>query len=139
MQVTVTLRTVQTMDGESERMEQTACGTLDFLDSGVKLQYQELPQDGEDGAVVTVTVRGDQTVIDRRGSTVSQILLETGKRHICRYDTPYGRLMLHTRTSRLSSEFVGGNGKISAAYALEMNDMQTDHEIEIQVKEVSPC
>ncbi len=136
MQVEVTLIAVQTMDGESNRTELTAVGTFEKTDDGVKIQYCEPPQEGEDGAAVSVTVRGTQTVIDRRGSTVSQMLLEAGKRHLCRYDTPYGRLMLHTRTSRLSWN---GENALYAAYALEMNDMQTDHEIEIRIKEVSPC
>ncbi|MBQ9964795.1 MAG: DUF1934 domain-containing protein [Clostridia bacterium] len=136
MQVTVTLTAVQTMDGESNRTEQTMAGTLEKTNDGVVLQYREPPQEEEDGAAVTVTVRADRVVIDRRGSTVSQMLLEAGKRHLCRYDTPYGRLMLHTRTSFLSWD---GVGVLRAVYALEMQDMQTDHEIEIRIKEVSSC
>ncbi len=135
MQVTVTLTAVQTVDTETERTEQVAQGQYECTADGFRLQYTEPPQEDGTSAAVTVTVRGEQVVIERRGEMVSQLLLEEGKRHLCRYETPYGRLVLHTRTSRLAVT----EWSIHAVYALEMQQAHTDHEIKIRIKEVSQC
>lgn len=137
MEVSISLRSVQRMDLEEEVTELAALGTLELLSDRVKLYYTEAAQDG--GAVVTITVRGAQVVIERRGEISSQLLLEEGKRHVCRFETPYGRMVLHTQAKRLAFRFEKNAGTLQAAYTLDMNGGYTEQEIEIRIKEVSPC
>ncbi len=137
MDVRVSLRSVQRMDGETETTEMAAHGTLELLPEGARLCYTESPQDG--GAAVTVTVRGAQTVIERRGEISSQLLLEKDKRHLCRYETPYGRMILHAQAHRLAFSFEANTGILQAAYTLDINGGYTEQEIEIRIKEVSLC
>lgn len=137
MQVTISLRAVQRMDGDTETTTMTARGTLERLSDGVRLSYTESPQDG--GAAVTVLVRGGQTIIERRGEISSQIVLEEGRRHSCRYETPYGLLTLHAQARRLEFSNEGSTALLRAVYLLEMSGAYTEQEIEIRVKEVSPC
>lgn len=134
MNVDITLHTVQVLDGETEETRLTARGTLEQRKDGVLLSYTE-----PEGAAVTVTVRPSQTVIERHGEVHSQLLLEVGKRHLCRYETPYGRLMLHTQAQTLQFSFENGTGCLQAAYLLDMNGAAIAHQIEIRIKEVSPC
>ncbi len=134
MNVDITLHTVQVLDGETEETRLTARGTLERREDGVQFSYTE-----PEGAKVTVAVRPSTTVIERHGEVHSQMLLEVGKRHLCRYETPYGRLMLHTQTEQLTFSFENGTGYLRAAYTLDMNGATTAHQIEITIKEVSPC
>ena len=137
MEVHVSLCSVQHLDGEQTRTELTARGTLERSDDGVRLTYTEAPDDG--GAHVTVTVRGTQTVIERRGEISSRMILEQNKRHLCRYDTPYGQLSLHTQATKVVFTDKGNTALLQAAYTLDMNGACTEQEIEFTIKEVSPC
>lgn len=137
MNVTISLRSIQRMDGDTETAEMTARGTLDMLADGVRLCYTESPQDG--GATVTVLVRGGQTVVERRGDISSQIVLEEGRRHSCRYETPYGSLTLHAQARQLAFSSEGSTAFLRAVYTLEMSGAYTEQEIEFRIKEVSPC
>ena len=137
MDVTISLRSVQRMDGDTETSTMTACGTLELLPDGAQLCYTESPQDG--GAAVTVLVRGGQTVIERRGEISSQIVLEEGRRHSCRYETPYGQLTLHAQARQLVFSSEESTAFLRAVYMLEMSGAYTEQEIEFRIKEVSPC
>lgn len=137
MDVSVSLRSVQRMDGDVQTTEMTAFGTLEQLSDGARLRYTESLQDG--AAAVTVTVRSGQVVIERCGELSSQLLLEEGKRHLCRYETPYGRMILHAQAKRLAFSFSGTAGTLQAVYVLDMNGAYTEQEIEIGIKEVSQC
>ncbi len=134
MNVEVTMTSRVTVDGECEESRLTANGTLTRADEAVTLRYTEA-----EGADVCVAVRPTQTVIERHGEVRSQMLLEEGKRHLCRYETPYGRLILHAQATRLRFAMNEGVGCLQAAYTLEMSGALTQHEIEITIKEVSPC
>ena len=105
---------------------------MEETENGWHLCYKE---PSEDGADVSVTIRDKQVVIERRGETVSRMILEAGRRHLCRYDTPYGNLNLYTNTTVLAVTPM----RIEAVYALEMNGGYTTQEIEIAIKEVSEC
>jgi len=137
MDVTISLNAVQRMDGDTETTTMTARGTLELLSDGARLSYTESPRDG--GAAVTVLVRGGQTIIERRGEISSQIVLEEGRRHSCRYETPYGLLTLHAQARQLVFSNEGCTALLRAVYLLEMSGAYTEQEIEIRVKEVSPC
>lgn len=137
MDVNVSLRSAQRMDGDTETTKMAARGTLELLPNGAKLRYTETAQDG--GAAVTVTVRDAQVVIERRGELSSQLLLEEGKRHPCRFETPYGRMILHTQAKRLAFSFEKSAGILQAVYTLDMSGACTEQEIEIRIKEVSQC
>lgn len=137
MNVTISLRSIQRMDGDTETAEMTARGTLDMLADGARLCYTESPQDG--GAAVTVLVGHAQTIIERCGEISSRIVLEEGKRHACRYETPYGLLTLHAQARQLVFSNVGNTALLRAVYTLEMSGAYTEQEIEFRIKEVSPC
>lgn len=132
MTVEVAFRAVQTIDDESTETVWTARGTVETTENGWHLFYTE---PSEDGADVSIMVRKKQVVIKRRGETVSRMILETGHRHLCRYDTPYGKLNLYTNTTALTVTPT----RIEAVYLLEMNGGYTTQEIEIAIKEVSEC
>ena len=137
MNVKISLRSVQRMDGDTQTTTMTAHGTLELLEDGARLCYTELPQDG--GAAVTVLVSGGKTIIERRGEISSQIVLEEGRRHSCRYETPYGLLTLHAQARRLAFSNEGDTAFLQAVYLLEMSGAYTEQEIEFRIKEVSPC
>ena len=137
MKVQISLYSAQTIDGETDTNKMTAHGTWERHLDGGKLCYTESERDG--GATVTVTVCGGETVIERRGEISSRLRLEEGKRHECRYETPYGCMALYAEAKRLLFSDVGDTAILRAVYMLDMNGAYTEQEIEFRIKEVSQC
>ncbi len=137
MKVHISLRTAQTIDGDTTVNEMTAYGTWERQLDGARLCYTESERDG--GAVVTVTVRGAETVIERCGEISSRLILQEGKRHECRYETPYGCMILHTKAKRVLLSDCGDTAILRADYTLEMNGAGAEQEIEFRIKEVPIC
>ena len=137
MKVQISLHSAQTIDGETDANDMTAYGTWERLPDGWRLCYTESEQDG--GASVTVTVCGGETVIERRGEISSRLRLQEGKRHECRYETPYGRMALHAEAKRIFFSDAEDTAVLRAVYTLDLNGACTEQEIEFRIKEVSQC
>ena len=137
MKAQISLRSAQTIDGETDTNEMTAYGTWERHGDGARLRYTESAQDG--GASVMVTVCGTQMVIERCGEISSRLVLEEGKRQLCRYETPYGNMTLYAEAKRLLFSDLEHTAILRAAYTLDMNGAYTEQEIEFRIKEVSQC
>ena len=131
MTVTVTVRATQYMDGECDRTEQQAAGTLEKRGRLLRLSYTE------EEASTTLTVTPDKVVIDRRGETASVMTLQVGMTHLCNYQTPYGAFTIGVTAQRLDNRLGEHGGVLNASYRLDMGGGATQNEIEILVKEVS--
>lgn len=139
MNVTIIFRSAQTVDDERTETVFTTTGMLEFVPDGARLCYQEPPQEDAPGATVTITVSGTKAVIERCGEIHSRMILEQGKRHACRYDTPYGQIRLYALANDICFDFKGNAGWLKSRYTLDMNGALTAQEIEIQMREVVPC
>ena len=72
----------------------------------------------------------------RGGSESTHLILESGKRHLCPYDTGYGCMMVGIFTSKVNSELDDMGGKLEVSYTLDINsNLSSLNEILITVKE----
>ena len=131
VKVNVTVRGTQYMDGECDRTEQRASGTLEQQGQALCLSY------ADEESKTALTVTRDKVVIDRRGETASVMTLQAGITHLCDYRTPYGAFTLGVTAHRLDNRLTEHGGVLNAAYRLDMGGGATENEIEIIVKEVS--
>ena len=131
VKVNVIVRGTQYLDGECDRTEQQAVGTLTADGQALRLSY------ADDESRTTLTVTADTVVIDRRGETASVMTLQVGLTHTCDYQTPYGAFSLGITTHRLDNRLTANGGTLNAAYRLDLGGGATENEIEIIVKEVS--
>ena len=127
----VTVCGTQYVDGESDRTEQRAVGTLESKGQALCLSY------ADEESQTTLTVARDKIVIDRRGETASVMMLQAGITHLCDYQTPYGAFTLGVTAQRVDNRLTEHGGVLNAAYRLDMGGGSTQNEIEIIVKEVS--
>lgn len=131
MKMQITVVGTQHMDGEVDRTEQQAVGTIEKNEQVLCLRY------AGDDANTCLTVTADKLVIDRRGETSSTMILQTGLTHLCEYQTPYGALTLGVTAHRIENNLSENGGTLKAAYRLDMGGGAVENEIEIIVKEVS--
>ena len=137
MKVSIAFCAVQQMDAEREETRFHADGTLEQTADGAQLRYVEPADAG--GAAVELHIHGDRAVIKRRAEVSAELIVEPNKRRMCRYQTPYGQLVLHTVGRYCRFTFDNHTGTVALGYALEMNDALTEQTIEIEIKEVSLC
>lgn len=138
MKKQIVLTTRQQQDGEVEETQLTATGTLEPTEGGLLLRYREPSEEGTLGAVVCITLKEQHILLERRGETRSRMMFSPGKRHLCRYDTPYGPLTMHTTCTELCQEVERHGGRAFAAYQLELGESEPLLcTMEILVKDVS--
>lgn len=111
----------QSMGGENDDMEITVVGTLEMLENGYELCYTEY--EGElQNCLTTVTVQNGRSVtMTRVGSYATELMIEKGKRHSCRYNTPYGELMLGVFGTAMESDMTENGGALKIEYTIDFN------------------
>ena len=117
MDVTVTLLTRETANGEMSETTSSAAG--DYTnESGVHTLRFFL-----DGAHTTIVFDGRAVTVERSDKDVfSAFVFESGKRLDGRYDTPYGSLPLAVYTETLDSVLTAfGHGKLHLVYRLYLS------------------
>lgn len=135
LDVWISITGVQTLDGESDIIELTTAGKLETAAEGYRLSYEESPVTGLDGAVTTLHVGPGQVLLERSGALNSLLVLEPGKRHQSRYETPYGSLMMGVHTEALEVDLDESGGTLAFVYTTDMNGIAAGrHEVRVAVR-----
>ena len=110
-------------DGENKnRIELMTEGTLRYEDDFYEISYEESEMTGLEGTTTTVRVENGRTVmLDRTGTTTSDLVIELGKKHYCHYNTPYGSCTVGVQAKKVESDMNVNGGSLAAVYTLEIN------------------
>ena len=124
----------QIVEGQSDRVEMAARGTLEELDNGYAVSYVE--RDGPmEGCMTRLTLDGPRMAMLRTGEYASEMILERGRRHTCSYTTPYGQLMLGVFARQVDYQIQNGDGKIEVSYTLDSNErLASENKLRITLK-----
>ena len=128
----------QIVNGDPEEIEVTTFGQYTVKNGKRFIVYREYegetnPKKGrttilkvEDGCVTMLRGDGDST----------RLILEHGKRHLCRYDTGFGAMTVGVYTHQLKNELGETGGKLSVRYTLDVNSaLASVNEIIVTVRE----
>lgn len=130
------IKGTQTVDGDSEVVEMTTAGTMEQIDDGWKLCYNETEATGLQGTVTNLIATSERVSLERTGAHPSMLILEKGRRHHCTYNTPYGALDLGTYASTVDNMLHAGGGKLNFSYTLGFNgSVSSEHTINITIRE----
>ena len=113
--VTIQLRSRQTLDGETEELEQRAVGTLSTDGRVWCLRYRE---PGEEGGETSLTLRAGEAVLERAGSLATRLRFRTGAVCPGRLEMPAGALELLVETEYLGHALSEGGGRVMLRYRL---------------------
>ena len=126
----------QTVDDQQDKIEMTTSGTLERVEQGWKLCYNESEATGMEGTVTTLNIEQDKLHLMRSGAHPSMLILEKNQRHHCNYYTPYGTIDLGTYTSELDCGLHERGGEVKFSYTLGFNGgVSSAHTIHITVQE----
>ncbi len=135
-QVTLKLRSIQTIEGEgSEETELMTEGTMEQKDGVWLITYQESEATGFEGSTTRIHVQDNAMVsIARKGTVQSCLTIETGKKHYCLYDLPYGSMTVGIFTHKIESSLSQSGGQLYLKYTIDVNSAYiSDNEIYLDV------
>ncbi|MBQ8931898.1 MAG: DUF1934 domain-containing protein [Ruminiclostridium sp.] len=135
-EVSITIDSIQIVDGESDKTELFTVGTMESCENGYRLYYDESEATGFEGSKVTVTVTDDSVVVERTGKAISTLIIERGKKHHCHYGTEFGEFLIGVNTDEVRNDLDESGGEVYLKYTLDINSsLMSENEMKIKVKE----
>ena len=124
--VTLFIRGEQYFDDvDPDATELVTEGTLELMEEGLRLTYQETSLTGMEGTTTTFEITGPQVTLRRAGTVNSQMVFEEGRQHTSLYETPYGELSVDIQTSALRHNLSDRGGLLEIRYSIAVEHTVT--------------
>lgn len=120
--VQITVKGVQTIDGESDATTLVTEGFIAQKGSAVYLTYTESETTGFAGHSTTLKIEKDKISLTRYGAFRTKLVIEPGESHVCDYPTPYGMLQLTVLGKTISGHIAQKGDSMMAEYDLLQSD-----------------
>lgn len=135
--VYITIKSVQTVEEESDTTELFTVGKMAKEKGRYILRYEESEATGFQGSRVKLSVDGNEKVtMERSGKTLSNLIIEKGKKHHCHYGTEFGDFMVGISTDEIKNEIGDNGGDLYFKYTIDINSSyMSDNELFINIKE----
>jgi len=101
------------------------------------ISYEESEATGYEGCRTTVSVEGDGKVtVERSGKSASQLIVQKGIRHQCRYNLGYGDMTIGVSGASVKSSLSDRGGNLEFKYSLDINSLlASENEMYIHIHE----
>ena len=120
----------------NEVIEVVTPGTFIINEEGFKAIYEESEISGMDGTTTTLNIQDNMMILERVGSTTTNMEFKEGAMAVSLYNTPYGVLNLNVDTERLNININENGGEIYSKYILGLEGQEgivTELNIKIKV------
>lgn len=119
--VVLSVKGSQSYAGEApEVIELVTEGTLEEVEGGWKLCYEESELTGLEGVHTTFLIQDDQVTLTRTGRLNSEMVFRAGEPHDCLYQMEFGVLMLTVCATQVESNIMPSGGTIDLRYSIEI-------------------
>lgn len=136
--VTLSIRGQQSYaDQEPDVLELVTEGTLEAVDSGWRLSYEESDLTGLEGVNTTFQIQDKTVTLIRSGKLNSQMVFQEGIPHDSLYQMEFGALMLTVCAIKVDANLSESGGTIDLKYRIEVeqNDAgMIEYHLDIQMK-----
>ncbi len=136
--VILSLRGTQTYpEQEPEVIELVTEGTLESVDGGWDISYEESALTGLEGVKTLFRIRGDQITLKRTGKLHSEMVFQEGVVHDSLYQVEFGALMLSVRASKVRYSLSDSGGVIDLVYHIDIEQSAAgviEYHLEIRSK-----
>lgn len=131
----ISVKSFSDLDSD-EIIEVVTPGKFLVDEHGFKAIYEESEISGMDGTTTTLNIRGNSMILERVGSTTTNMEFKEGKTAVSLYNTPYGILDLNVDTKKLNISIDENGGEIYSKYVLGLQGQEgitTEMNIKIKV------
>lgn len=132
----ISMKSIQSIYDEKTETELTTTGTFRIENNNFYISYEDSEATGFEGSVTEISVKDNKYAsIIRTGTTSSDLIIETGKKHHCRYETPYGSMNIGIYTHSIDNGLSENGGDLYMKYTIDINTSYvSDNEIILSVK-----
>ncbi|MBE6924187.1 MAG: DUF1934 domain-containing protein [Ruminococcaceae bacterium] len=140
MKQTVMLRLQgkQFYDGQDpEVIELVTEGTMERLDSGWEIRYEESDMTGMAGVTTIFRVEPEQVVLTRKGRLESQMVFRLGVLHESLYQMEFGALMISVCATEIRYDINENGGTVDLTYGIDIEQSAggvVEYHLEIESK-----
>ncbi len=136
--VTLSIRGQQSYPGQDpDVIELVTEGTLEDIEDGWKLCYEESDLTGLAGVNTTFQVQGKSVTLIRSGKLNSQMVFQEGVPHDSLYEMEFGALMLTVCAIQVKTDLTDAGGTIDLKYSIEVEQNAAgmiDYHLDIKAK-----
>ncbi|HIR48028.1 MAG TPA: DUF1934 domain-containing protein [Candidatus Caccousia avicola] len=113
----------QVVNGEPEEIEVTTFGQYSEKNGKRYIMYREYEDSVPSSKARTsiLKVENGRVTLLRSGGDETRLVLEHGRRHLCRYDTGFGAMTVGVYTHEMKNELGDEGGRLSVRYTLDVN------------------
>jgi len=130
----ITLKSIQYQNGEKSESELITKADYLCKDNLYRISYKDTATTGFEGCTTIIKVKGSSfATISRTGFASSMLSLETGKKHFCEYETPFGSMQIGIYTHKVENN-LKEKGSLYLKYTLDLNSSYlSDNEIYLTI------
>ena len=136
--VVLNLRGQQTYDGqEPDVIELVTEGTMEFVDGGWNISYEESDLTGLAGVTTTFRVEPARVILERTGNLRSRMVFEKDVPHDSLYQMSFGTMMITVCAKYLFFDIVSDGGVVDLLYTIEIENNAAgtvDYHLDIRAK-----
>ena len=136
--VVLQIRGRQSYDGQDpDVIELMTEGTMELVDGGWDISYEESELTGMAGVTTTFRVEPGQVTLRRTGKLRSEMVFRQGVRHESLYQLDFGALLMTVTAKYVFFDIVSDGGVIDLVYDKEIENSaagQVDYHLDIRAK-----
>jgi len=130
----ISVKSLSNLD-PNDAIEVVTPGKFIIEDNGFKAIYEESEISGMEGTTTTLNIQDNILVLDRVGSTTTNMEFKEGTMAVSLYNTPYGVLSLNIDTEKLNININENGGEIYSKYTLGLEGQEgITTELNIKIK-----
>ena len=137
-EVNLSIRGRQTyQDQEPEIIELMTDGTMEFVNGGWDISYEESELTGLAGVTTTFRVEPGKVTLTRKGTLNSTMVFQENVVHESLYHMPFGALMLSVKATSVFFDIVPDGGVIDLSYQINIENSEAgviDYHLDIRAK-----
>ncbi len=125
-------------DQEPEVIELTTEGTMELVNGGWDICYEESDLTGLRGVTTTFRVTPDEVILKRTGSLHSQMVFKQGQTHDSLYRMDFGALMIAVTARQVLFDLTPEGGFVDLVYDIEIENTASgvvDYHLDIRAIE----
>lgn len=101
---------------DDEKIEVISPGKFIDTEDGYKAIYEETEISGMEGTTTSLTIRDNEVVLEREGTTSTKMVFNETEASMALYNTPYGMLEITIITNELKVDMNEDGGALSIEY-----------------------
>ena len=125
------------VDQEPDVIELVTEGTLEYLDDGWNIEYEETDLTGLQGVTTHFRVEKDRVILTRTGKLNSQMIFREGECHESLYQMEFGALLINVCAKRIVVRLDESGGVVDLIYSIEIEQTtagEVDYHLEVYPK-----